>query len=618
MPEQNDPVSPQVTDSVEQTAVEQTADEETTVEAAAVEAAAVEDTATEQANAEQAAAEVAAAADDTAEQSAAEATATDETASVSTETETASPVVPVEPIPVQPSHQAESSAAAAPEGAESETASPVVPVEPIPIQPTHQAESGEAAAAASEATSPEMTSPETAAPEAKAAGDGEAESTEGGGEDFASALAEFEAGKGDADKSGPKPGDRIKGKIISIGETNAFVDLGTKAEGQVELSELRDDDGNLTAEIGDEIDAVVRGRDDNGGYLLSIKLGQGQKALEEIRLAHEQGLPIDGIVTSVNKGGVEVKVAGLRGFCPMSQLDLRYVEDPNQFIQQTLSFRVTQFEESPAKGRRPNIVLSRRSLLEEEASALAANTRQKLEIGAVLEGTVSSLTDYGAFIDLGGMDGLLHVSEIDHVRVAHPKDALQVGQMVQVKVIKIESSKDPKRSERISLSRRALAPDPWKDVASKLQEGSSVPGQVVRLEAFGAFVNLAPGVDGLVHISELGADRRIGHPKEVVEVGQEVEVRVLRVDLGQKRVSLSMAPEGQSRGGGGGGGGGEGRSEGRGRGGGGGGGRGRDNFGERRRPSSGPPQVITSTGGGTFGAMADFFKRAQDEVEEGN
>ncbi len=512
-----------------------------------------------------------------------------------------------EESPTPPREAVEEAASEAPEASAEADEAPVA--EPATAETSAEAEDSVEATAPAEAAVPaetaeatEATAPaeETPAAETK--------------EDFGSALAEFEADKGEgtaAAEGGPKPGERVQGKIVSIGETTAFVDLGTKAEGIVELAELRDDEGNVTAKVGDEVDAVVRGRDEGGGLLLSIKLGQGQKALEELRFAYEKGRPVDGIVTALNKGGVEVKVGGLRGFCPMSQLDLRYVEDPSQFVQQTLAFLISKFEESPAKGRRPNIVLSRRAVLEVEAQQQASETRANLQLGAVLHGTVSSLTDYGAFIDLGGLDGLLHVSEIDHVRVAHPKDVLQVGQRIEVKITKIEASKDGKRPERISLSRRALAPDPWKQAAESIREGDTVPGKIVRLETFGAFVSVAPGVDGLVHISELGAGRRVDHPKEVVQPGQEVEVRVISLDLNARRISLSMAPEGQSHGGSGGGGGGGGRGRGRGR------GESDPSRGDRgRRRPSGPPQVTSSTGGGTFGAMADFFKRAQEEAGE--
>src|SRR5947208_3254043 len=244
-------------------------------------------------------------------------------------------------------------------------------------------------------------------------------------------------------------------------------------------------------------------------------------------------------------------------FCPLPQLDLRYVENPQQFVGQKLMFKVNRLEEGNRGGRGPNIVLSRRQLLEEEQQSRAAETRDKLQVGAVLHGKVTSLTNYGAFIDLGGIEGMLHVSEIGHTRTTHPQDVFAVGDEVEVQVIKIEKGKDEKRPERISLSRRSLQSDPWNEAASRFTEGMEVPGRVMRTETFGAFVELAPGLEGLVHISEMGAGRRLNHSREAVQPGQEVQVRVLGVDTARRRISLSMntgsaASSGQMMGSGGG------------------------------------------------------------------
>src|SRR6201747_1038267 len=239
----------------------------------------------------------------------------------------------------------------------------------------------------------------------------------------------------------------------------------------------------------------------------------------------------------------------MRAFCPLSQLDLRYVENPQQFVGQKLMFKVNRLEEGNRGGRGPNIVLSRRALLEEEQQTKAAETREKLQVGAILNGRVTSLTTYGAFVDLGGIEGMLHVSEIGHSRTAHPQDVFTIGQEVEVQVIKIEQGKDEKRPERISLSRRALESDPWNDAASRFTEGTEATGRVARLETFGAFIELAPGLEGLVHISEMGAGRRLNHSREAAQQGQEVQVRVLGVDTGRRRISLSMGGGSSSMGG---------------------------------------------------------------------
>ncbi|MBW8878220.1 MAG: S1 RNA-binding domain-containing protein [Acidobacteria bacterium] len=351
-----------------------------------------------------------------------------------------------------------------------------------------------------------------------------------------------------AKREGPAVGGKVSGKILSIGEEWVFVDLGAKSEGRIAAAELKDAEGNLTVKEGDTLEATVTGTDpESGALLLKRKAGGKGKRTEvsaEIKQAYESGLPVEGLVTGLNKGGAEVQISGMRAFCPLSQLDLRYVEDPQRFVGQKLQFKVSRLEEGNRGGRGPNIVLSRRALLEEEQQTKAAETREKLQVGAILNGRVTSLTTYGAFVDLGGIEGMLHVSEIGHSRTAHPQDVFQVGQEIEVQVIKIEKGKDEKRPERISLSRRALEKDPWRDAVSRFPEGTETTGKVMRTESFGAFIELAPGLEGLVHISEIGAGRRLNHAKEAVQPGQEVQVRVLGVDTARRRISLSIAAVG--------------------------------------------------------------------------
>ncbi len=397
----------------------------------------------------------------------------------------------------------------------------------------------------------------------------------------------------------------------------------------------KDAEGNLTVKEGDTLEATVTGTDPESGALLLKRKGggggKGKRAPEvvpEIRQAFESGLPVEGLVTGLNKGGAEVQLFGMRAFCPLSQLDLRYVEDPQRFVGQKLQFKVNRLEEGNRGGRGPNIVLSRRQLLEEEQQSRASETREKLQVGATLTGRVTSLTTYGAFIDLGGIEGMLHVSEIGHSRTTHPQDVFKVGDEVEVQVIKIEKGKDEKRPERISLSRRALERDPWNDAASRFSEGTETTGRVMRMETFGAFIELAPGLEGLVHISEMGAGRRLNHSREAVQQGQEVQVRVLGVDTARRRISLSMAPAGEVRSGGGGGaseerrGGGGGGGNDRGgrnlradfsrgeRTGGGGGDRGDRRERDRNRDAEEYASSAASSGSG-FGSMADFFSKAK-------
>lgn len=370
-------------------------------------------------------------------------------------------------------------------------------------------------------------------------------------EDFATLFAAYEAeqakaAKGKKEKGsseergakrGPQAGDKLSGRIVSFGEESAFVDLGGKSEGVIPLAELLDADGQRTVNVGDEVEALVVGTGDDGVVLRVRGGGRGQAAPAELAQAHAHGLPVEGTVAAVIKGGVEVTVAGVRAFCPISQLDDRFVADAASFVGQRLSFRITRMEEG--RGRGVNLVLSRRALLEEEKAARAEAARAQLAPGKVVRGTVTSLAAYGAFVDLGGIEGLLHVSQLGHARVAHPQDVLAVGQEVEVQVLDIK--KDAKGEERISLSRRALVRDPWQDEAAKLKPGTRRTGRVARLETFGAFVELAPGVDGLLHVSELGGGKPIRHPREAVKVGDTIEVAVKTVDVERRRVSLTLA-----------------------------------------------------------------------------
>ena len=358
-------------------------------------------------------------------------------------------------------------------------------------------------------------------------------------EDFEALLREFEqehAG-GAADQAGTKVGDRVKGRVVSIGEEQVFVDLGGKSEGIMEVGALTDADGNLTVHLGDEVEAAVTSIDEEtGSLLLGSQHGRHLHGLDELEQAFRQQLPVEGRVTGAIKGGVEVQVAGQRAFCPASQIDIRFVEDLSEFVGQHLSFRITKFE----GGRRPNLVVSRRMLLEEEQQALAAETRALIVQGAVLTGTVTSIKDYGAFVDLGGVEGMVHISELAYGHVKHPSEILNEGQPVEVQVLRIEQTDNPKRPEKISLSIRALAMDPWRDAAERFPVGSAVKGTVTRLQTFGAFVEIEPGLEGLVHVSELGAGRRVTHPQDVVTSGQEVEATVLAVDREKRRISLSL------------------------------------------------------------------------------
>jgi small subunit ribosomal protein S1 len=356
-------------------------------------------------------------------------------------------------------------------------------------------------------------------------------------EDFAALLAEFEHQHGGGAETAVKVGDRVGGKVVSVGEEQVFVDLGGKTEGIMDAASLRGEDGSLSVAVGDQVEATVTAIDEGtGALLLGSQHARQLHGTAELEQAFRQQLPVEGRVTGAVKGGLEVQIAGQRAFCPASQIDIRFVEDLAQLVDQHLEFRITKLE----GGRRPNLVVSRRVLLEEAQQARAEEVRASLTEGAVLEGIVTSIKDYGAFVDLGGIEGMIHISEMAFHRVEHPSELLREGQPVEVAVLRIEKTDNPKRPEKIALSIRALSKDPWGDAQRRFPAGSRVTGKVTRLETFGAFVELAPGIEGLIHISELGAGRRVGHPREVVSPGQPVEVTVLGVDPEKRRIGLSL------------------------------------------------------------------------------
>lgn len=356
---------------------------------------------------------------------------------------------------------------------------------------------------------------------------------------FEDLLNQFEQEHPAARGGEPAIGDKVRGILISIGEDYAFVDLGAKCEGRLDVAALRGDDGQIGLNVGDSIESHVTGKDaESGMVLLGPQPGQRSHGLDEVERAWREGRPVQGQVSAAVKGGIEVQVAGVRAFCPASQVDIRFIESLDEFVGQRLDFRVTKFE----GGRRPNLVLSRRALLEEEQRQRAERTRAKLREGAVFSGVVTALKDYGAFVDIGGLDGMIHVSQLAHGHVRHPQEVLSVGQQVEVAVLRIEPATDSRR-ERIALSIRALQPDPWQDALERWPPGTEVQGRVLRLQPFGAFIELEPGIDGLAHISELAAGRRINHPSEVLEVGQQVVARVLGIDRERRRISLTLDTE---------------------------------------------------------------------------
>jgi small subunit ribosomal protein S1 len=327
-----------------------------------------------------------------------------------------------------------------------------------------------------------------------------------------------------------KPGQKIKATVISISKDMVYVDLDEKSEGVIELAEFKGADGTWAVKEGDEIEAFFLHVRDGAKRLTTIRHGYSTLDLAEIRAAHQANLPVSGKVKGDVKGGFEVTVGSVRCFCPFSQIDLKRDKDSETYVGQTFPFKVVEFEEESQ-----NIVLSRRVLFEEERQAQADRIKETLVVGTDLTGTVRSLANFGAFVDIGGIDGLIPMSELAWDRTGKAEDVLSPGQEVKVRVIGIDWEKG-----RLTLSLKALQADPWETAAAAYRPGSRVKGPVVRLTAFGAFVNLAPGIDGLIHISNFGTGKRINHPKDVVAVGQVVEPYVTAVDPVKRKISLSL------------------------------------------------------------------------------
>lgn len=326
-------------------------------------------------------------------------------------------------------------------------------------------------------------------------------------------------------------GDKVSGTVMFLGASSATVDLGDGLDALLDLAGLLDKDGKPTIKPGDRVDAiVVRFRD--RVVELAKTITKGHANLQALNEAAISGVPVEGVVTGVNKGGYLVDVSGMSGFCPLGQIDTRRVEDPTTLVGQKLQFRVME-----VRGDR-DLLVSRRALLEEGQAQKAAETRGKIVIGAKLSGTVTRVLDFGAFVDLGGLEGMVPASELAWGR-KRPQDVVNVGQTVDVEVTRIEPSLDHKGRpvEKIGLSMRALARDPFEQALPGLQSGVLLRGIVTRVEAFGAFVELVPAVEGLIHVSAFG--RRVTRAADVVQPGQDIAVQVEMADGLSRRIALS-------------------------------------------------------------------------------
>ena len=331
-------------------------------------------------------------------------------------------------------------------------------------------------------------------------------------------------------------GQTIEGTIVAIGPEVALVSVGGKSEAQIDLAELKDEDGDVEVSIGDRIQAVVVST--SGGIILSRKGVRNAATHRELEDAFQAGLAVEGKVESVNKGGYEVRIARERAFCPLSQIDIARTADPAVHVGKTYAFRVIEYKDG---GK--SLVVSRRKQLEEEQRASAAAARASIVPGAILTGRVASVLDFGAFVDLGGgIQGLLHVSDMSWSRATTPGAVVAAGDQITVKVLRVDES-----TEKISLGMKQLQDDPWSTVSTAYQVGQVRSGRVTRVAEFGAFVELEPGIEGLAHASTFPPTSRPGGWAKSVPVGTTAAFEILTIDLAQKRIGVALVEEGSAR-----------------------------------------------------------------------
>ncbi len=382
----------------------------------------------------------------------------------------------------------------------------------------------EAVEAAPVAPAPEPMEPTAAATESAASSD--ADNGENfSDEDFGSILAQHEQSHLDISE-----GEVVKGTVVKITNQDVIINVGFKSEGIVKINEFRDGD-QVTVQPGDVVDVLVKQLENNDGYVeLSRADAVRMQTWDLIEKAAREGTTVIGRVSDRIKGGLRVDIAGIQAFLPGSQVDVRPVRNLDAFRNKDMEFLVLKVNK-----KRSNIVLSRKALLEDQNQRVKATTLKNLEEGIIVEGQVKNITEYGIFIDLGGLDGLLHITDMSWGRIQNPSELFKVGDNIQVKVLKFDRDR-----ERVSLGYKQLVPDPWATVNERFALGTRVGGKVVSLTDYGAFLELEPGVEGLVHVSEMSWSKRVKHPSKMLNVGQDIEAVVLEVDSNNRRISLGM------------------------------------------------------------------------------
>ena len=323
-------------------------------------------------------------------------------------------------------------------------------------------------------------------------------------------------------------GQLLQGVVVLIARDVVFLDVGGKGEATMDLPELQDEDGAVTVEVGATVEGVVVST--AGGIKLSHKLVQGAATRRQVEEAYRAKLPVEGRVENVNKGGYEVRIGGQRAFCPLSQIDTAFTSDPEVHVGQVYTFRILEYKEEGE-----DLVVSRRALIEEEEREQEADVRKTIIPGADVPGRIVSVRPYGAFVDLGGLDGLLHITDMSWGRIGHPSEMTTIDQEIEVQILNIDYEK-----EKIALGLKQKTPSPWENVAKKYPVDSVIEGTVVNVMSYGAFVKLEDGIEGLVHISEMSWTRRINHPNELVSIGEAIEVVVLGINEEKQEISLGM------------------------------------------------------------------------------
>ncbi|MFO7817673.1 MAG: 30S ribosomal protein S1 [Thermodesulfobacteriota bacterium] len=334
-----------------------------------------------------------------------------------------------------------------------------------------------------------------------------------------------------ADFGDVQEGGIVSGEVVRVGEDHVLVDVNFKSEGQIPIKEFLDSEGNITVSEGDKVDVFVAHKDEEEGIVsLSRDRARRLQLLDSLESSMENEEIVTGRITRRIKGGYHVDLGGIEAFLPGSHVDLRPVPDMDALVDQDFEFKILKINR-----RRSNVIVSRRVLLEEARDHKRQELLQELEESQVVHGNVKNITEYGVFIDLGGLDGLLHITDMSWKRIRHPKEMVQMGDDLELKVLSFD-----KEEEKVSLGLKQLIPDPWENITERFPEGEKVSGKVTNLVDYGAFVELDPGVEGLVHISEMSWTRKLRHPKQMVNTGDEVEVVILGIDADRKRISLGM------------------------------------------------------------------------------